>query len=222
MIMLVVQIGLGIYLKLHLERGFHGRVRKYFVLLHGICGKAMPVVSWVQMLFGGITALGFCRADHLGQCLAHFIMGSSFIGYGMVMCIMLLVGQEWLRRTNKSQEFWDSAVIAAWGCVNTFTEHRWGQEWAHNDIQHTSMGVIWWCAGLLGLWLSRGKNGEPKRNIVPGLVILLTGYAMVGAPKCTFDCTSAHTGLVSTPAAPSLVNDGPHGVWLHSDGSWPS
>jgi hypothetical protein len=27
-------------------------------------------VSWVQMGFGGITLLGFCRADHLGQvCL---------------------------------------------------------------------------------------------------------------------------------------------------------
>lgn len=179
MFLLVVQIVLGAYLKLHLERGFHGRVRKYFVFAHGFVGKAMPIASWVQMCFGGITALGFCHADHLGQCLAHFIMGSSFIAYGMIMCLMLLVGQGFLRRTNKSQEFWDSAVIAAWGCVNTFTEHRWGQEWAHNDIQHTSMGIVWWAGGMLGVWLSRGKNSQPKRNIIPGLIILLTGYAMV-------------------------------------------
>lgn len=179
MLLLVSQIVLGVYLKLHLERGFHGRIRKYFVFAHGFIGKAMPIASWVQMLFGGITALGFCRADHLGQCLAHFIMGSSFIAYGIIMCLMLLVGQGFLRRTNKSQEFWDSTVIAAWGCVNTFTEHRWGHEWAHNDIQHTSMGIIWWAGGLLGVWLARGKHGQPKRNIIPGLIILLTGYAMV-------------------------------------------
>jgi len=45
------------------------------------------------------------------------------------------------------------------------------------------MGIVWWCAGLLGLWLSRGKSGEPKRNVIPGLVILLTGYAMSSHPQ---------------------------------------
>jgi hypothetical protein len=179
MLMLTGQIVLGVYLKLHLERGIHARIRKYTVILHGVFGKAMPISSWVQMLFGGITALGFCRADHLGQCLAHFIMGSSFIAYGIIMIIMLFIGQAWLQRTGRSQEFWDSGVIAIWGCINTFTEHRWGQSWAHNDVQHTSMGIVWWCAGLLGMWLSRGKGGVPKRNVIPGLVILLTGYAMV-------------------------------------------
>jgi hypothetical protein len=44
-------------------------------------------------------------------------MGSSFIAYGAVMAIMLLLGQAWLARRNKSQEFFDSAVIGAWGSV---------------------------------------------------------------------------------------------------------
>lgn len=182
MLMLVAQVAFGVYLKLHLERGIHAKIRRVVVLLHGVIGKLMPVASWVQMLFGGITALGFCRSagDHVGQCLAHFIMGSSFIAYGIIMCIFMLVGQAFLRRTGRSQEFWDSLTIAIWGCINTFTEHRWGGVWNHGDIQHTSMGVVWWCAGLLGVWLSRGRNGEPKRNLVPGLVIFLTGYAMVG------------------------------------------
>ena len=177
--MLLSQVVLGIYLKLHLERGIHGRIRRFVVILHGVVGKVMPVVSWVQMLFGGIAGLGFCKADHTGQCLAHFIMGSSFIAYGIIMVILLLVGQAWLRRSGRSQEFWDSGTIALWGCINTFTEHRWGQTWGHGDMQHTSMGIVWWCAGMLGLWLSIGKNGVPKRNIVPGVVIFLTGYAMV-------------------------------------------
>jgi len=185
MLLLIIQVGLGIYLKLHLEKRFtfHQRIRRWVVIPHGIIGKLLPVAAWVQMLFGGITALGFCRGDHLGQCLAHFIMGSAFIGYGIILTILLLVGQFWLRRSGRSQEFFDSLIIALWGCVNTFTEHRWGGPWVHNDLQHTSMGIIWWCAGLAGLWLSRKRDGRPKRNLVPGLVILLTGYAMSSHPQ---------------------------------------
>ncbi len=160
---------------------------------HGIVGKIMPVAAWVQMLFGSITALGFCHDDHLGQCLAHFIMGSAFIGYGIVLTILLLVGQSWLTRTGRSQEFFDSIVIAVWGCVNTFTEHRWGQPWGHNDLQHTSMGIVWWCAGLVGVWLSRDRDGRPKRNLIPGFVILLTGYAMSAHPQNLPLSTMIHT-----------------------------
>lgn len=181
--MLVIQLALGVFLKLHLTKGFAGKTRPFFVLLHGAVGKMMPLVTWIQMLFGGITALGFCHDDHLGQCLAHFIMGSAFIAYGILLTILLLVGQVWLRKTGRSQEFFDSLVIAAWGCVNTFTEHRWGQPWRHNDMQHTSMGIIWWCAGLVGLWLSRRRNGGPRRNIFPAMVIFLTGYAMSAHPQ---------------------------------------
>ena len=183
MLMLLAQVVLGVYLKLHLEKGIHSRIRKYIVSTHGIIGKLMPVVSWVQMLFGGITAMGYCRGDHLGQCLAHFIMGSAFIGYGIIMTILLLVGQIWLRRTGRTQEFFDSILITAWGIVNTFTEHRWGGPWVHNDLQHTSMGVVWWCAGLLGIWLSRSRGGRPRRNLIPGIVILMTGWAMSAHPQ---------------------------------------
>jgi hypothetical protein len=110
-------------------------------------------------------------------------MGSAFIAYGIILIILLLVGQAWLRRTGRSQEFFDSLVIAAWGCVNTFTEHRWGHEWAHNDLQHTSMGIIWWAAGLVGVWLSRKRDGRPKRNLIPGMVIFVTGWAMSAHPQ---------------------------------------
>ena len=193
MIFLIIQVAFGIYLRLHLERGIHARIRRYFVIIHGIIGKVMPVISWVQMLFGGITAMGFCRGDHLGQCLAHFIMGSAFIGYGIILTILLLVGQPWLRRTGRSQEFYDSLIIAAWGCVNTFTEHRWDGPWVKNDLQHTSMGVVWWCAGLLGIWLSRKRNGTPKRNLIPAIVILLTGWAMGAHPQSMMLSTKVHT-----------------------------
>ncbi|EDU40483.1 Ytp1 multi-domain protein [Pyrenophora tritici-repentis] len=193
MLMLISQIAMGIYLKLHLEKGINGKIRRIVVKAHGIVGKAMPVVTWVQFLFGGITAMGFCHADHTGQCLAHFIMGSAFIAYGIILLILLLVGQMWLRRTGRSQEFFDSLVIAAWGCVNTFTEHRWGGPWGHNDLQHTSMGIVWWAAGLVGVWLSRKRNGQPKRNLIPGIVILMTGWAMSAHPQHLPLSTMIHT-----------------------------
>ncbi|OAL51001.1 hypothetical protein IQ07DRAFT_508243 [Pyrenochaeta sp. DS3sAY3a] len=193
MLMLIAQVAMGVYLKLHLEKGINGAIRKVVVKAHGIVGKALPVVTWVQFVFGGITALGFCRADHTGQCLAHFIMGSAFIAYGIILIILLLVGQMWLRRTGRSQEFFDSLVIAAWGCVNTFTEHRWGQPWGHNDLQHTSMGIIWWAAGLVGIWLSRTRSGQPKRNLIPAIVILVTGWAMSAHPQHLAISTMIHT-----------------------------
>jgi len=193
MLMLMAQVVMGIYLKLHLEKGINGKIRRIIVKTHGVVGKALPVVTWVQFIFGGITALGFCRADHTGQCLAHFIMGSAFIAYGILLIILLLVGQQWLRRTGRSQEFFDSLVIAAWGCVNTFTEHRWGKPWVHNDLQHTSMGIIWWAAGLVGIWLSRTKGGKPKRNLIPGIVIFVTGWAMSAHPQHLPLSTMMHT-----------------------------
>ncbi|WYZ46814.1 hypothetical protein EsH8_IX_001039 [Colletotrichum jinshuiense] len=183
MIIMGAQVGLGIYLKLHLEKGINGKIRKFIRPAHGILGKASPVLAWTQFLFGGITSLGFCQGDHLGQCLAHFIMGSAFIAYGIILTLLLLVGQLWIRRSGRSQEFFDSIVIAAWGCVNTFTEHRWGTAWVRNDWQHTTMGIIWWCAGLVGIWLSRDRDGNPKRNFVPGFVIFMTGWGMSAHPQ---------------------------------------
>lgn len=191
--MLTLQIFIGIYLKLHLEKGFNGKIRRYVVTTHGVVGKIMPVASWVQMLFGGITAMGYCRDDHLGQCVAHFIMGSAFIGYAILMTMIMLTGQFWLKRTGRSQEFFDSTLITVWGIINTFTEHRWGEDWRGNDIQHTTMGVVWWCAGMLGMWLSRKRDGTPKRNLIPGLVIILTGWAMSAHAQHLMLSTMVHT-----------------------------
>ncbi|GAM86878.1 hypothetical protein ANO11243_048980 [Dothideomycetidae sp. 11243] len=205
MLLVCVQGGLGVYLKLHLERGLFGKSRAFFVTSHGVLGKVIPVAAWVQMLFGGIVMEGYCREDHLGQCLAHFIMGSAFIGYGILLTILLLVGQAWLKRRGRSQEFFDSAIIAAWGCVNTFTEHRWGQPWGGNDLQHTTMGIIWWSAGLVGMWLSRDSAGRPKRNLVPGLVILLTGWAMSGHPQHLPLSTMVHSVFGYTLMAAGLT-----------------
>ncbi|KAF4591908.1 YTP1-like protein [Ophiocordyceps camponoti-floridani] len=204
-LLLVCQVVLGLYLKGHWERGINGRIRRFIRPCHSFIGKLMPVLSWTQMLFGGITALGFCQADHFGQCLAHFIMGSAFIAYGITLSLILVVGQLWIRRTGRSQEFYDSAVIAAWGCVNTFTEHRWGSAWVRNDWQHTTMGIIWWSAGLVGMWLSRDRDGNPKRNFVPGFVVFMTGWAMSAHPQSLMVSAMTHSMFGKTLMAVGLT-----------------
>ena len=106
-----LQLVLGIYLKLHIHEE---TLRPWAVRLHGVVGKAYPIFGWTQMLFGAIAFRGYCRGDDLGQCLAHYIMGSGFIAYGTIMAIMLLVGEAWIRRTKKSPEWWDSWIIMLW------------------------------------------------------------------------------------------------------------
>jgi Domain of unknown function (DUF2427) len=97
---LIAQAAMGTFLKLHLKWG-EERVRPIVVKVHGVLGKSYPVVGWFQMVLGWIALRGLCFGDHLGkrglsvsqyalpfllriwlvgQCLAHFIMGSSFIG----------------------------------------------------------------------------------------------------------------------------------------------
>ncbi|KAF7971184.1 hypothetical protein HWV62_21856 [Athelia sp. TMB] len=181
---IAAQLVLGVYLKLHIHEQ---SLRPWAVKAHGVVGKAYPVIAWTQMLFGAIAFGGYCRDDNLGQCLAHYIMGSGFIGYGIIMAILLIGGESWVRRSGRSPEFWDSWVITLWGIVNTFTEHR-GSTWSVKDMQHTILGILWWTGGALGIYLSRNN----QRNVVPGLIIILTGWAMSEHAQALMLSTKVH------------------------------
>ncbi|KAF8549382.1 hypothetical protein OG21DRAFT_1515265, partial [Imleria badia] len=178
------QLTLGIYLKLHIhERS----LRPYAVRVHGILGRAWPILGWVQGLFGVIVLKGLCGEVGAGQCAAHYIMGSAFIGYGIIMALLLVAGENWVRQSGRSPEWWDSWVIMLWGIVNTFTEHH-GGEWSVKDMQHTVLGVIWWAGGALGIYLARNN----QRNVVPGLIIILTGWAMSEHAQALMLSTKVH------------------------------
>lgn len=181
---IALQLFLGIYLKLHIHEQ---TIRPWAVRLHGVVGKAYPILGWVQMLFGAIAFRGYCRDGNLGQCLAHYIMGSGFIAYGTVMAILLLAGESWVRRSGRSPDWWDSWVIMLWGIVNTFTEHR-GTHWSVKDMQHTILGVLWWAGGILGIFLSRNN----QRSVVPALIIILTGWAMSDHTQALMLSTKVH------------------------------
>lgn len=140
------------------------------------------LTGWVRVSMAPVALFGFCYGKHTGQCIAHGIMGLAFVGYSFVLLWVLTI--PWIRKhqllspdaTNvRSQEFYDSTLMCAWGIVNTFTEHRWGTEdWSMGDYQHTAMGIIWWAGGLLGMYLARNNN----RTFVPALLLVFTGYSM--------------------------------------------
>ncbi|GJE98791.1 Ytp1 domain-containing protein [Phanerochaete sordida] len=179
-----LQLALGIYLKLHIHEE---SVRPWAVRFHSVVGKAYPVIGWAQMLFGAVAFRGYCRGGNLGQCLAHYIMGSGFIAYGIIMAIMLLVGEAWIRRSQRSPEWWDSWIIMLWGIVNTFTEHH-GGGWSHKDMQHTVLGVVWWAGGLLGILLARNN----QRTVVPSIIMILTGWAFSEHAQSMMISTKIH------------------------------
>ncbi|KAJ7065273.1 hypothetical protein C8F01DRAFT_737457 [Mycena amicta] len=181
---IAAQLVLGIYLKLHIHEA---SIRPYAVILHGVVGKAYPILGWTQILFGAIVLRGYCRGEETAQCLAHYIMGSGFIAYAVIMAIILLVGEGWVRRSGRSPEWWDSWVIFLWGIVNTFTEHR-GNNWSVKDMQHTILGVLWWAGGLLGIFLARNN----KRNVVPSVILILTGWAMSSHEQHLMISTKVH------------------------------
>lgn len=92
------------------------------------------------MLFGAMTLRTYCLDDNVGQCAAHYAMGSAFVAYGIILLLVMYVraASDWLKRTGRSQEWFDSWVIMLWGIVNTFSLHRgpvFGP-WSHKDLQH--------------------------------------------------------------------------------------
>lgn len=89
LIPLLLQLVLGIYLKLHIHEK---SVRPYVVVAHGIVGKAYPIFGWVQMLFGAIAFRGYCRGGNLGQCLAHYIMVSYITLFSARIELSLFLG----------------------------------------------------------------------------------------------------------------------------------
>lgn len=181
---ILAQLVLGIYLKLHIHEE---TLRPYAVRAHGILGRLWPILGWVQSLFGVIVLRDLCGPNGAGQCAAHYIMGSAFIGYGVILSLLFVLAENWVRRSGKSPEWWDSWVIMLWGIVNTFTEH-WGGAWSVKDMQHTVLGVLWWTGGALGIFLARNN----QRNVVPALIIILTGWAMSDHSQALMLSTKVH------------------------------
>ncbi|KAJ2600130.1 hypothetical protein GGF39_001926 [Coemansia sp. RSA 1721] len=192
--LLVAQLGAGIYLKLHTERRFNDVVRPYIRVAHKGMAIAMVVATYVQMLLGVVAWLGYCYDGYLGQCLAHLIMGSSFLAYGVWLLLLVRLASPWLSSFGRSPELYDSAMIMVWGLFNTFTEHGFIEKahgWSHKDLQHTSLGVIWFCGGLLSTYMLR-RAGPRQRSLFPSIILVFTGCAMAAHEQSSEFSTRVH------------------------------
>ncbi|KAJ2712369.1 hypothetical protein H4R19_002793 [Coemansia spiralis] len=192
--LLAGQVGAGVYLRLHTERRFNDRARPYIRVAHRYLAALMIVATYAQVLLGVVAWLGFCFGEFYGQCLAHLIMGSSFLAYGVWLLLLLRLAGPWLASFGRSPEFYDSAMIMVWGLFNAFTEHGFVEAahgWSHKDLQHTTLGVIWFCGGLLSTYMLR-KAGPAERSFFPAIILMVTGCAMASHEQDSEFSTHVH------------------------------
>ncbi|KAG9124168.1 hypothetical protein FRC07_012593 [Ceratobasidium sp. 392] len=195
------------------KQGWRTRLHLAADWTFNVAERIMIPFAWGVALVGGAVYTGICRGDYLNGCLAHFIKGSIFFWYGIITWARYLGawsdrGWAWNRTTTKrvSAEMVESFVIALYGATNTWME-RFGAEpgdpYTTKQIQHISIAVMFWFAGLVGMALeshtfrrllantslitnprARGQPvAEPPSytgsfNPFPALVIGITGAAM--------------------------------------------
>ncbi|TDL29243.1 hypothetical protein BD410DRAFT_779582 [Rickenella mellea] len=177
--------------------------------------RLLVFLGYAVTLSGIVVYTGACRDSYVNGCLAHLIKGGIFWCYGLITFARFLgafadFGWAWNRspRTGLvSAEFIESFVIFFYGITNTWME-RFGVEpgtpFSTKEVQHISIAVMFWFAGLLGMsieskrfrrWFSalatsrlpahalQQPIAEPLSysgsfNPFPALVIGVTGAAM--------------------------------------------
>ncbi|KAJ3026281.1 hypothetical protein HK097_006484, partial [Rhizophlyctis rosea] len=177
LVILVGQVGVGVGLKVtKMKDAPKSRVLQFLQSIrlrilrpiHVILGWSFVILPYVQGIFGLIPLTRTCGGQEVINCVAHFIMGSFFVYYGGVTVLRHFGVISLPFR----MDVFDSLLITLWGFINTFFEHRPGTPWNHTDLQHTSSGILWLCAGLLSLLLTFFKPyTSVTLNIVPALVI---------------------------------------------------
>lgn len=107
---------------------------------------------------GVATALNFCRGGELGQCLAHYIMGSAFIAYAVLLVIMLNFGGNWLERRGCSQELLDSSVIMVWVSLHEISRQVLANSLGGHQYIH---GASWRTMDTQGYATHHARTSKP-------------------------------------------------------------
>ncbi|RKO91014.1 hypothetical protein BDK51DRAFT_16100 [Blyttiomyces helicus] len=175
--MLLAQGVFGLFLKYtkSWRRPCFARIRRYIRIAHLLNGWSFLLLPYAQGILGLIAVTKTCGDDEVGNCAAHFIMGSFFVYYGAVSALRHFGSL----KTRRPVELYDSVIILLWGIIQTSSEHRWGSRWNHTDMQHISSGILWTFGGAVSLLLSVFRPYRKRaRNVVPGLIIAFTGIVM--------------------------------------------
>ncbi|KIL68162.1 hypothetical protein M378DRAFT_1063721 [Amanita muscaria Koide BX008] len=178
--------------------------------------RVLVFAGFALVLSGIVVYTGGCRGDRINICLAHLIKGGIFWCYGLLTFARFLgsfaeFGWAWNKSPSAnaySAEFVESLVIFTYGASNTWMERfgaKAGDPYTTKQIQHISIAVMFWFAGLIGMgiesrrirkWLASSTTTSIDRsrlhkeasveppsytgsfNPFPALVIGVTGAAM--------------------------------------------
>lgn len=201
MILLWVQAMAGVYLKfVQPPNGLHHRLRNIVLRSHRSIGQLTIFLSVLQMINGLTVAGDFCSLQYMSNCATHTLFGLAFLAHGTFWLIIMEKGQSWVKRSGRSIDFYDACHLLAWGVINTFTEHMWGQEWTAEDLEHTAMGIMWWCAGMVFLLQTWKKSSQQhsKRSPLGGVIFVLTGWIFTSHPQVFPMATKFHELLGET------------------------
>ncbi|KAG0369060.1 hypothetical protein BGZ54_000427 [Gamsiella multidivaricata] len=196
LLLLFVQVGMGVYRKLTKARP---RLRLAWLSgslpknIHSYLGKAHLALAYIQIVLGFIRLVEACPGQAFGQCISHIVMGGSFWWYGGIYIAYLVGSFPGVSRP----EWYESVVMTVWGIINFSILHQWGTRWSHADLQHTSMGLLWVGGGMLSLVLESKFNPLAqfiiRKNPIPSLLIILTGYGMGQHAQYYMFATVVHT-----------------------------
>ncbi|KAF9189635.1 hypothetical protein BGZ51_001384 [Haplosporangium sp. Z 767] len=196
LLLLFVQVGMGVYRKLTKARPRLQLVWLSNALprkIHSYLGKAHLVLAYIQIVLGCIKLIEACPGQAFGQCISHIVMGGSFWWYGGIYIAYLVGSFPGVTRP----EWYESLVMTIWGVINFSILHQWGTRWSHSDLQHTSLGLLWVGGGTLSLFLESKYSPLAqfiiRKNPIPALLIILTGYAMGQHSQYYMFATRVHT-----------------------------
>ncbi|KAG0001602.1 hypothetical protein BGZ80_000224 [Entomortierella chlamydospora] len=196
LLLLLTQVGLGVYRKMVRVKPsirikwLTGALTKN---IHSYVGRSHLVLAYIQIVLGCIRLIDACPGQYFGQCISHIVMGGSFWWYGGIY-LAYLVGSF----PNVSRpERYETIVMTVWGVINFSILHQWGTRWSHADLQHTSLGLLWIGGGVLSLFLESKYNPLAqfmiRKNPIPALLIVMTGYAMGQHQQYYKFATTVHT-----------------------------
>lgn len=136
--------------------------------------RSIPIISFAAAYTGLAVYTGSCRGPYQNTCLAHGIKGGIFFWYGLLSFGRYLgayadLGWAWNKQPSGkkrgdgngnarrySAEWVECLVIFIYGATNTWMERFGaapGDAYTVKQVQHISIAVMFWFAGLMGLIL---------------------------------------------------------------------
>ncbi|SPO24275.1 uncharacterized protein UTRI_03543 [Ustilago trichophora] len=143
-----------------------------------VAARSLPILAFATSYTGLAVYTGSCRGGYKNVCLAHGIKGGIFFWFGLLTFGRYLgayadCGWAWNKRPSAqatkgksglaawrhsmpSAEFVECLVIFIYGATNTWMERFGaapGDPYTIKQIQHISIAVMFWFAGLMGMLL---------------------------------------------------------------------